>query len=46
MDTERVLRQEQWVKTNFPFHPMPSSVSGVVDNTAWDKRISELLDSQ
>ena len=25
---------------------MPSSALGVVDNTAWDKRISELLDSQ
>ena len=46
MSQERVLTQNQWSETNFPSCPLPSSVTGVVNIPAWDKRISELLDSE
>ena len=46
MDTETLLTQDQWEETNFPSQPLPTTVTGVVNTTAWDKRISELLDSE
>ena len=45
MNQERVLTQTQWAETNFPSCPLPDSVSGVVNITAWDNRIAELLDA-
>ena len=46
MSQERVLTQNQWSDTSFPSCPLPSSVTGVVNIQAWDKKISELLDSE
>ena len=46
MNNETLLTQAQWEETNFPSQTLPTTVTGVVNITTWNKRISELLDSE
>ena len=45
MSEERPLTPSQWASTNFPFFPLPSDVTGVVNVQKWDEKILELLDA-
>ena len=46
MSEERPLTPAQWASTNFPFYPLPSKVSGVVNVKSSDEKISELLNTE
>ena len=43
MKNETRLTKDEWLKTNFPFHPLPHQVQGVVKVEVWKKKIHELL---
>ena len=45
MNNERNLSQAEWKASNFPIHPLPTSVTGMVNVQAWDNKITELMNS-
>ena len=40
---EKPLSKEEWMSTNFPGHPPPKKVEGVVNVEVWKMKIQELL---
>ena len=42
MESERYMTKSEWQHTGFPHSPLPETVSGVVNVTAWAQKIDKL----